>query len=282
MARVYCALAYLAALAAATLAIVWLPIASPWWRGVLADVIATFVVFAFSRAFDNASFYDPYWSVAPIALGIYWASFDGNPVRHACVLALVMAWGVRLTYNWLRHWRGLDHEDWRYVDLREKTGRAYWLVALVGLHLFPTVQVLLGCMALYIALVRPAPLSWLDALAALITASAILIEATADKQLHRFTQENRDPQRILDTGLWAWSRHPNYLGEVLFWWGLFLFALATDRSAWWTIAGPLAITGMFVFVSIPLIEKRMLQKRPHYAEHQARVPSLLPWFPRSG
>ncbi|HZO14993.1 MAG TPA: DUF1295 domain-containing protein, partial [Polyangiaceae bacterium] len=99
--------------------------------------------------------------------------------------------------------------------------------------------------------------------------------------LHRFTQENRDPHRILDTGLWAWSRHPNYLGEVLFWWGLFFFAIATDRSAWWTIAGPLAITGMFVFVSIPLIEKRMLHKRPHYAAHQARVPSLLPWFPRA-
>lgn len=282
-ARAWCALAYGIAFAVAATVVTWAPIASPWWRAVAADLAATVAVFAFSRAFDNASFYDPYWSVAPIAMALYWIAVvaGGNSLRVVCVMIVVAAWGTRLTYNWLRHWRGLEHEDWRYVDLRNKTGRAYWLVAFAGLHLFPTVQVLLGCTALYRALVGASPFAWLDVLGCLAGASAVFIEATADRQLHRFARDNRDPQRILDTGLWAWSRHPNYFGEVLFWWSLFLFAFSADRSAWWTAVGALSITGMFVFVSIPLIEKRMLDKRPHYAGHQKRVSPLVPWWPRT-
>jgi steroid 5-alpha reductase family enzyme len=280
-ARAWCALAYASALAVAAAVVMWAPIASPWWRAVAADVAATVAVFAFSRAFNNSSFYDPYWSVAPIAMAIYWVAVlpAGNTVRTACVLAVVIAWGLRLTFNWARHWRGLDHEDWRYIDLRKKVGRAYWLVSFAGLHFFPTVQVLLGCTALYAALVGHAPLGWLDALASLAGASAVVIEATADRQLHHFATTNRDPERILDTGLWAWSRHPNYFGEMLFWWSLFLFAVAAER-AWWTVIGALAITAMFVFVSIPMMEKRMLEKRPHYAEHQKRVSVLVPWARR--
>jgi steroid 5-alpha reductase family enzyme len=282
-ARAWCTLAYAAALAAAAAVVMWAPIESPWWRVVAADLAATVVVFGFSRAFDNSSFYDPYWSVAPIVMALYWSAIVsvGDSLRAACIVGVVAAWGVRLTYNWIRHWRGLDHEDWRYVDLRARSGRAYWLVAFAGLHLFPTVQVLLGCTALYAALVGPSRFGWLDMLGCLAGVTAVVIEATADRQLHRFAEENRDPERILDTGLWAWSRHPNYFGEVLFWWSLFLFAIAADRDEWWTVVGATMITAMFVFVSIPLLEKRMLAKRPHYAEHQKRVPALVPWRPRA-
>ena len=91
---------------------------------------------------------------------------------------------------------------------------------------------------------------------------------------------NDDPNRILDTGLWAYSRHPNYFGEITFWWGLCIFAYAAAPEAWWAYIGAAAITVMFWFISVPLIETRMLKKRPHYREHQKRISKIIPWFPR--
>jgi steroid 5-alpha reductase family enzyme len=241
------------------------------------------VIFAFSFSFNNSSFYDAYWSVAPPCLAWYWlrsAPPDVAPARQMLVLLLVLAWGIRLTANWVRTWRGLTHEDWRYVQMRGQTGRAYWLASFLGLHLAPTVVVFLGCVPIYLAVARGvAPLGWLDLAATLVTTAAITIETIADLQLHRFRATTR-PGSTLTSGLWAYSRHPNYFGEALFWWGLWTFALATGVAAWWTAAGAATITAMLFFVSIPLIDERMRASRPDYAERQRRVSALVPWFPR--
>lgn len=249
-----------------------------------ADVAATLVVFAFSVGFDNSSVYDPYWSVAPPIIGAYfWLVADpaASGLRQLVVFVLVACWAARLTWNWARGWRGLGHEDWRYVDLRGSTGRAYWLVSLFGLHLMPTVQVFLGCLALWPALATGTrPFGVLDLLAAAVTAGAIWIEARADRELLAFRRASPPPDAILATGVWAWSRHPNYFGEITFWWGLWLFALAADPGAWWTVIGPLSITVMFRLASLPLIETRMRARRPGFAAHQQRVPMLIPRRPR--
>jgi steroid 5-alpha reductase family enzyme len=249
-----------------------------------ADVAATIVVFAFSVAFGNSSFYDAYWSVIPPLIAVYWALCavpEVNGLRQAVVIALVWLWGARLTYNWARGWGGLGHEDWRYVDLRGQTGAGYWPVSFVGLHMMPTLQVFLGCLSLYPALVVGArPFGLLDCLAVLVTAGAIWIEARADKELVRFRRSQPPREAILDTGVWAYSRHPNYFGEMSFWWGLFLFGLSANPSYWWTIVGPVAITLLFRFASLPLIETRMLSRRPGFAAHQQRVSMVIPWFPR--
>ena len=140
------------------------------------------------------------------------------------VFALVLAWAVRLTWNWARGWQGLGHEDWRYLRLQEQTGRAYWLVSFTGIHLMPTFWVFAGCLSLYPALAAATrPFGVLDAIAALVMAGSIWIEKRADDELRRFRAEGHGPQAILKTGLWAWSRHPNYFGEMGFWWGLWLF-----------------------------------------------------------
>lgn len=157
--------------------------------------------------------------------------------REAVVLALVLVWGARLTYNWARGWRGLGHEDWRYAEYR-RVGRAYWIVSFFGFHLMPTIWVYLGCLSLLPVFSSPRPLSVLDGLALLVTAGAIATEAVADEQLRAFRLATPSPGRVLDTGLWAICRHPNYLGELSFWWGLYLFALAADPSTWWAIVGP--------------------------------------------
>ena len=211
--------------------------------------------------------------------GLY--EFGVSP-RGIIVFALVAAWGVRLTYNWLRHWQGLSHEDWRYVDLRRKTGKLYWLVSFAGIHMYPTAQVLAGCASVFAVMRSSAALGWLDALAFVITAGAIVIETVADRQLHDFASTNKDPQRILGSGLWAWSRHPNYFGEISFWWGLCLFGLAAEPGAWWCAIGATSITVMFLFISIPMIEKRMIDKRPHYREHIAKVSRVFLWPPSTG
>jgi steroid 5-alpha reductase family enzyme len=251
----------------------------------LADVAATVSVFAFSFAFRNSSLYDPYWSVAPLALGLWFAAAGvegAPPERRALVLALVLVWGARLTWNWWRGWTGLEHEDWRYVRIQEQTGRAYWLASFFGIHLFPTLIVLAGCLPLWPALGAGArPLGALDALAFAVTAGAIALEAGADEQLRRFRESpDRPPGGIIDTGLWSWSRHPNYLGEMGFWWGLWLFGVAGAPAAWWwTLVGPLAVTGMFVLGTVPMMERRM-SERAGWPDHAARISRLLPRPPR--
>ena len=200
--------------------------------------------------------------------------------RVGIVLALVTIWGARLTSNWARGWRGLDHEDWRYVDLRQKYGRWFWPISLAGIHLIPTIVVFLGCLPLYPALTSTTPLGPLDALAVAVTGGAIWIEARADNQLRRFVRGGPAPGAILSEGLWALCRHPNYLGEMGFWWGLFLFALAADPAAWWTGVGALSITVMFRVVSLPMIESRMLARRPDFAAHAEGTSMVIPWFPR--
>jgi steroid 5-alpha reductase family enzyme len=248
-----------------------------------ADVAGTLVIFAFSVLFSNSSFYDPYWSVAPPVIAGYLAlgpgaEADPVPLRQAMVGVVVGLWAVRLTYNWWRQWRGLRHEDWRYRDLRRKTGGLYWLVSLAGIHLFPTVLVYLGCLALWPALVAGSrPIGILDGFALAVGLAAIWLEATADRQLARFVRERPPPDAILDRGVWAWCRNPNYLGEIGLWISLAMFGDAADPMAMWIWFGPGAMLFLFLVISIPLKERRMTSRRSGFAAHRERVPKLLPW-----
>jgi steroid 5-alpha reductase family enzyme len=116
----------------------------------------------------------------------------------------------------------------------------------------------------------------LNVVATVVTLAAIALEAGADLQARAFARDPDHRGMINDRGLWAWSRHPNYLGQIGFWWGLWLFGLAADASWWWTVAGPIAMVALFVFVSVPLMDNRSLERRPGYAEHMARVGGLIP------
>jgi steroid 5-alpha reductase family enzyme len=272
--------AYALALAVAAGVAVAVGSDKPILTALLADIAATAVIYATSMVLDNGSMYDPYWSVAPPVIAVYWASFATDAVpdaRTTVVLVLVFAWAIRLTLNWARGWPGLHHEDWRYLDLYEKNTK--WFISLVGIHGFPTIQVFLGCLSLWPALARGTnDLGPLDALAAAVTGGAVLLELISDEQLRSFNRA-KQPGEIMDRGLWSVSRHPNYLGELMFWWGLWLFALAADAAWWWTIIGPLAMTAMFIGVSIPMLDDRSKARRPGYAEHCERTPALIP-FPR--
>lgn len=257
-----------------------------------ADLAATVVIFLFSVLVRNSSMYDPYWSVAPVSIAIFWLLQPGSNgfanLRHVLIFALLCLWAIRLTANWASQWRGLGHEDWRYRDIQRQTGRFYWPVSFLGIHLLPTILVFGGCLALWPTLSdRNARLSWLDVVAALVTMTAIVIEATADWQMRRFRRSvslsaKRDIIRdAMPRGLWSLTRHPNYFGEVLFWWGLYLFVPLAYPDFRLVVIGPLLILGLFLGVSIPLMERHLLAGHPEYIEYQRQVVSpFFPWFPR--
>lgn len=286
------ALAYLVAIAVAVGWLAWGPHTGRLWLDALvADVLATLVVFAFSRAYHNSSFYDAYWSVIPPLLLAFWwwqgpVELTGPGALRCWLMTVVMLyWAVRLTGNWAYGFPGLHHEDWRYPLLREGAGRFAFLADLFGIHLFPTLQVFVGMLPVYVAATRPGDgLVWLAWVAFAVGIAAVSLELAADVQMHRFVAAKRRGSAagaVMETGLWAWSRHPNYFGEVGFWFSLALFGIsASPRDAWWLFVGVAVMLAMFLGASIPMMEKRSLERRPQYQSVIDSVPRLVPRPPR--
>jgi steroid 5-alpha reductase family enzyme len=278
-------LAYVAALAAAAAWLAWGPETGHLWLNTLiADVVATVVIFGFSRVHHNSSFYDAYWSVIPPAIAIYWWATIGLPADDArawLVVGVVVLWAIRLTGNWVYGWPGLHHEDWRYPMLRDKAGGLEFAVDFLAIHLFPTLQVFLGTIPVYVVLSNPGRgVGWLDILATLLGVAAVALEFVADLQMHRFVKA-RVPGQVMDLGLWSWSRHPNYFGEISFWVSLALFGVAASpHDAWWLFAGSVAMLAMFLGASIPMMEERSIERRPSYQDVIDRVSMLIPRPPR--
>jgi steroid 5-alpha reductase family enzyme len=248
----------------------------------IADLLATLVIFVFSRAYGNSSFYDAYWSVIPPVLLFYWWSQSGlQQLRCWVVAAVVTLWAIRLTANWLYAFPGLHHEDWRYPVFRERAGRWEFVVDLVTIHLIPTLLVFAGMLPVYVTVTWPgADIGWLTFLASVVGLAAVGLELTADMQMHRFVRSKADGE-VMDRGLWSWSRHPNYFGEFGFWVSLALFGVAVSPSdAWWLCLGAVGMLAMFLGGSIPMMETRSLQRRPNYQDVIDRVSRFVLWPPR--
>jgi steroid 5-alpha reductase family enzyme len=281
-------LAYVIATAVAAAWLVWGPGTGALWLDTLiADLLATCVVFVFSRVYRNSSFYDAYWSVIPPLLLAYWwwqgpIGVTGAGALRCWLMALVVGyWAVRLTANWAIGFPGLHHEDWRYPLLRQRAGRFESLADLFAIHVFPTCQVFVAMLPVYVAATHPGDgLTWLAWLAFAVGVGAVSLELTADTQMRRFVAGRR-PGAVMDQGLWGWSRHPNYLGEIGFWFSLALFGIsAAPGEAWWLFVGVAVMVAMFLGASIPMMEERSLARRPQYADVIDRVPKLVPRPPR--
>jgi steroid 5-alpha reductase family enzyme len=252
--------------------------AHPLWQTLAGDGAATLVIFVLSMLIDNASLYDPYWSVAPPVIVACWlATTSGVPARRLVLALAVLAWATRLTANWAGGWRGLGHEDWRYRQLRSTRGKApWWLVNLFGIQLMPTLFVYIGLLSAWPAVTGTRGFGVVDVVALVACLASVSLEAAADLQVHRFAADPANGGRSIDVGVWRWSRHPNYLGEIGFWCGLYLFGVAAAPEWWWTVAGPVVMVVLFTAISIPLMERHLAQRRPDYADYRRRVPALLP------
>jgi steroid 5-alpha reductase family enzyme len=254
--------------------------AGPLAAALLGDLAATGVVFLATVAFDNTSVYDPYWSVLPLPLAVWWYCHPGaggraEAVRFALAAALLGLWGIRLTANFVRGWSGLGQEDWRYSAYRRLGMLRYRLVSLAGLQLMPTLVVFAAMLPVYALTREPGRATgWLDALAASVAVAAVILETAADEQKRR-QRASATPGEFVAAGLWGWCRHPNYLGEVAFWWGIFGFGLAAGGRHAWTISGAVAMTFLFRLISVPLMDRRMAARYPGYAAFAATRPALL-------
>ena len=239
----------------------------------IADIVATAVTFVFSLAFKNASVYDPYWSVLPIVVVCFYATETAFTVAKLLPFIAVVLWGIRLTANWAYTFHGLNHQDWRYTMLREKTGILYPFVNFFGIHLFPTLVVYACMLPAAFTFNMDFNINAGSIIFFCLSICAVVLQGVSDFQMHVYRKNKTTP--FIRTGLWKYSRHPNYLGEILMWWGIALAFMCAVPSMWYLCAGALVNNLMFIFISIPLADKRQSAKEG-FNEYKKATRMLLP------
>lgn len=243
-----------------------------WQLSLLAaDFFATVIVFLFSVIFGNASVYDPYWSVQPpVILLVALARRGGSPFAWI-LFAAVLFWGIRLTANWRYNFKSFEYQDWRYVMLKEQTGVFYPLINFLGIHLFPTLVVYLCVLPAATVVAEGAAFKPVCAVFLALAFAAPTFQGIADIQMHRFRK--RGTGGFCRDGLWKRSRHPNYACEILMWWSVGLASFFALDMRLPLLAGAAANTALFLFVSVPLADKRQSRK-PGFDEYKKQTRML--------
>lgn len=247
------------------------------WAILLGDIAATIVIYVIGLFLRNASLYDPYWSVQPMFILALVAM--QQPTLHfgtLLLLIVVFLWGLRLTGNWIYTFENLTWQDWRYTMLNEKTGELYPLVNLLGIHLFPTL-VVFGVITPGILFIQSPVFNVWTMIGAMIVLVGFLLELFADIQMQTFRKARKSKDEIIRIGLWKHARHPNYLGEILVWFGVYVFLLSSQPSLWYFGAGAVINTLMFVFISMPMAEKRLRLYKPNFDQYVEETHLLLPF-----
>lgn len=238
------------------------------------DLIATLVTFVFSVIFRNSSVYDIYWSLTPQLMAdwlfIKSGAFGGWQLLFLLVFNL---WALRLSINWITVFTGFSYEDWRYTKYRNENGPFMWFVInFFGIHYVPTILVFAGFLPLFAIVENPLGPWSLIGIAVMLF--GIALEYFADRQMHAFLRETTE-KVTCKRGLWNYSRHPNYLGEISFWLGVFLAMVVYLPGYWYYGVGFVGMIVLFNVVSIPLMEKRQLARRPDYLSYRKTTSRLL-------
>lgn len=249
------------------------------YRFFLADIAATLIIYLCSVILKNASLYDPYWSVIPplllVGAALYYNAFG---VSVLLMLFVLSVWGIRLTYNWASLWQGFHEMDWRYQAMKEKAPKIYLLTNLFGIQLFPT-SIVFAQLALAIFFIEKNPnMNFITVFGALMILVAAIIQFVSDEQMKNFKQRTKGEKKCIEEGLWKYSRHPNYFGEVMVWWGVYVMYLSMVKTLDLMIVSPLMMTSLFLFISIPWMERKIIKTRPDYKAYQKRVSMLIPFF----
>ena len=246
---------------------------------ILAVVVVTWLI---SLALRDASVIDPVWPLGFVAVAITaFIAGDGDEGRRLLLLVLVAVWGLRLSGYLIIRNAGKG-EDFRYAAMRRKRGRSFWIISLVSVFMLQGVLMWIVSLPVQLAAVPDRALGWLAVTGAVIWGIGVAFESIGDWQLARFKANPDSRGKVLDTGLWRYTRHPNYFGDFLVWWGIFLVAAESGPGAW-GIAGPLLMTLLLVKVSgAGLLEKDIATRRPGYAEYVRRTSGFMPRPPRDG
>ena len=249
-----------------------------WLHILIWHVSATLIIFLFSNVHKNSSIYDPFWHVAPIPIVFYIAKKSPLPTLELnLVLGAFLFWALRLTYNWYLNWNNLDHEDFRYIDLKNNNKFMAFINDLFGIHLIPTIIVNVSLYPIYVALTAES-LNELVYVGFILIIIAVVIQYISDDQMRKFRKDESNLGKTMKYGLWKYSRHPNYLGEVSFWFGIYVFALASGLTTIWLLACPIVMLALFIFISCPMMDNRSLKRRSDYKEYMDKTPQLFMWF----
>lgn len=236
-----------------------------------------------SLARRDASVVDTLWGpgFALVAAASSTAGFGARP-RQILVLSLVALWSARLAAHiWIRNRD--KGEDYRYRAMRDRHGARFPWVSLFTVFAFQGLLMLFIAQPLVVATTAPEPraLGAWDFAGALLFLAGFLFEAIGDEQLRRFKADPANQGKVMDRGLWRYSRHPNYFGDATLWWGFFLIACAVPGGAW-SFTGPLLMTFFLLKVSgVALLEKGLTRTKPQYADYVARTSAFVPWIPKA-
>jgi steroid 5-alpha reductase family enzyme len=235
-----------------------------------------------SLALRNSSIVDIFWGTGFVI--VTWAAFalgsEGFLPRKLLLAAIVTVWGLRLSLYIFWRNRGKP-EDFRYAKWRQENGPRWWWVSFFKVFLLQGVLLWIISAPLVAGEVspRPASLGWLETLGVLLWAYGFFFEAVGDWQLTRFKADPANRGKLMDRGVWRYTRHPNYFGDAAQWWGFYLIAAAA--GAWWTVVSPILMTLLLVRVSgVALLEKTLISTKPGYREYAQRTSAFVPWFPR--
>lgn len=228
----------------------------------------------------DASIVDIFWGFGFVVVA--WVSIlcaaSPGPLAWLTTL-LVSIWGLRLA-GYLA-WRNLGHgEDKRYAEMREKPGRNFALFSLVVVFGLQGTIMWIVSLPLQILPTLEGSFTPLTSLGLLLWGTGLAFEAIGDFQLSRFKSNPANQGKVLDQGLWHYTRHPNYFGDFLVWWGYYVLVLSVDGSAWWTAIGPALMTFCLLYFSgVAHLEQRIKTRRPEYADYIRRTSAFFPWPP---
>jgi len=250
----------------------------PVWALVFA-VSAGLILWLLSLKLRDSSIMDIFWGpgIAAVVDLVVWLGHSGG-ARSSAVILLVNLWGVRLAAHiWSRH----KGEDRRHAAMRNRFGRNWWWLSLPQVFLLQAILIWFVPAPLVAAvLYGQRPLAWLDYLGIGLAAFGLIFEAVADFQLSAFRADPTNQGKVMQRGLWGWSRHPNYFGDAAMWWGYFAIGFSASHM-WWLILSPLLVTFLLLQVSgVTLLEDGIEQRRPGYAAYKQRVSAFIPWWPR--
>lgn len=232
---------------------------------------------------EDAGIVDYYWGPGFAVIGWTGLAFgaEGSGAK-LVLLGAVTLWAVRLATQLIMRHRLMEGEDGRYLKMRQNGGPQWWWRSLYKVFLLQAVILWLVATPVHAIVGAPADagLSLMGYTGIALFVAGLVLESAADWQLYRHRLEGRAGKETLSSGLWAYSRHPNYLGEMMLWFSLG-FAAYDLSGAWWALAGPVALAAVIRLVSLPLTEQHLVASRSDYADYAARTPVLLP-LPRTG
>ena len=243
----------------------------------LAAFCAMSALWPLSLKLSDVSIIDILWAPAFAILAFVDAGLRGGiGVHGAIVLALVTIWAVRLGSHIFLRWRRLGHEDYRYAAMRRKMGHSFAVKSLVTIFWLQAILLWIISWPLQAALDGAQNLNVPFFAGVAMTLAGIVVEGLADHQLTAFRATPAHKDRVLETGLWRWSRHPNYFGDFLVWWGFFVIAIAAG-GPWWTVLGPVVMSALLMHYSgAGLMEDTISDRRPGYAAYVKRTNRFFP------